>query len=159
MKKILHISLPNIASGLWHASLSIVKSISLISIALIILLSTSGFKISMHFCEDHIYDIGILHQAQSCCGNINHHHSHCADMPREKAPCEDDTLEFQKIDNFVNTLINIDFSSEIVMDLMIFENPVFEIEESNNSNTFVVLNESSPPKSGLRQALNQTFLL
>ena len=161
MKFILtHISKLDLIHGI-KSFTDFLRRISLITLALLIFVSTSGFKLSMHICENNLYDIGILTQAENCCMDVNHHHNmHCQDEKIPKNACENETVEFHKVDNFLNSIINVEFNSGEILGLF----PVVTIDtkyfaETETINELVYINESPPLPISTNLSLLQTLLI
>jgi hypothetical protein len=139
------------------------KTTSLIFLSLVIFISTSGLKVSVHFCENHLYDIGILSPAENCYMDAgHHHHMHCC-MKMEKEPknaCENETFEFHKLDSFVATVINFDLSSSFTHELIPAVINLFDFVEEPSNNTYTIFTEDSPPaRLATTLSLLQSFLL
>jgi len=123
-----------------------IRSSSLIIIALLIFISGSGIKLSMHFCEHQLYDIGILSHAKSCMLDGKHQHNICCKEKEKSHSCEDDNIVFKKVDNYLITSISFDYYTYL--------NTLFAVFESNNFNEFpkanpniksTYLEDRSPP--------------
>ncbi|NOY51024.1 MAG: hypothetical protein GXO88_10755 [Chlorobi bacterium] len=139
------------------------KTTSLIFLSLVIFISSSGFKVSMHFCENTLYDIGILSQADNCYKDASHHHNVECCLEMEKVPknaCENETFEFHKLDSFVATAINMDLSSNIAHDLTPAVISIFNlVEEPTNKHITVFVEDSPPMRLTTTLSLLQSFLL
>lgn len=136
------------------------RGISIISIALLIFISGSGIKLSMHFCQHQLYDIGILSHAKSCMQDATHKHNHCCKEKEKSHSCEDDNIVFKKVDNYLITSISFDYHTYL--------NTLFAVFESHNFNEFPLANPNtkrtylediSPPDMGTILAELQVYRL
>lgn len=85
-----------------------------------ILLSLTGLKVNLHYCQGGLYDLALNAPAKDCCDDETHHH-HCpADHDMDKSnQCEDETVKFESTDNFLVSSYSFDFSDLQGMDLLI----------------------------------------
>lgn len=76
------------------------KIIGHIALSALLLISSTGVKISMHFCQDHLYDLAINTPAHSCCSDDNNtcHHDHSQARAHH---CDDRTIQLKNTDNFL----------------------------------------------------------
>ncbi|PLX04115.1 MAG: hypothetical protein C0595_04650 [Marinilabiliales bacterium] len=137
-----------------------IRSSSLIIIALLIFISGSGIKLSMHFCQHQLYDIGILSNAESCMLDGKHQHNTCCQEKEKSHSCEDEDIVFNKVDNYLISSVNFDFQSYL--------NTFFAVYELHTVSEFIVLNSTlknkyladiSPPDIATLLSKLQAYLL
>jgi hypothetical protein len=86
-------------------------------LALLLLVSTTGFNVSLHYCQHRLYDVGIFSQAENCCASDNqhqkksHHYHHCGIDHPVKSKCEDKTIHFVSIDHFLLSSTQTDLTN------------------------------------------------
>jgi hypothetical protein len=74
------------------------KLLSHIALSSLLLLSSTGLKINLHFCQDHLYDLAINTPAHDCCANGNNTCHHNQDQAHH---CDDRTIQIKNTDNFL----------------------------------------------------------
>lgn len=141
------------------------KKVSHIGLIILLLVSTTGLTIDLHYCNHKLYDIGVLSEAHNCCMPIenetnNIKHNHCDKDSHQKGNCEDETIQVKHVDDFTASSFNTDFnrlsfislflSISAVTDLYgLSEIIIGEVPEWNNS----------PPKHQVALSLLQKYLL
>lgn len=85
------------------------KIFSHITLSVLILASTTGFTLNMHFCHDNLIDIAVNHQADSCC-----------DLPQEKSDCNGEP-EMEKSNHCENRSLVAAITSEISVPSFTFD--------------------------------------
>ncbi len=118
-----------------------------ITLSLILLASTIGFSISEHYCKDNLVSISVNFEADPCCD--------------DGACCHTEREYFQLEEDFVSPLVQLDFDYEIVIDLFLANNILFNdiiMEEASTGLSFIT---ESPPPQAQHAVLSQlqTFLL
>ncbi|WP_053185868.1 HYC_CC_PP family protein [Sunxiuqinia dokdonensis] len=101
------------------------RKISHILLSFLLLLSTMGMVINLHYCENQLYDVGIFFEATNCCiensqshhhENENHHkhiqaHHDCNPENHAQNDCDDETVTIEPVDNFVASSFSFDFDN------------------------------------------------
>lgn len=141
---------------------NVLKNLGIFSIALIIIISGTGLKISIHTCQNEIYDIGVLSHADNCMLEHNHQKHSCCTTKEEdtKHSCKDENINFKKVDNYLLTDINFEYKTNINDFNLVFEN--FNFNDFSENNAFLnhdVSNDISPPDIGTFLAQLQVFII
>ncbi len=140
------------------------KKIGHIMLVLLLLISTMGMTISMHFCRHHLYDIAFFGQAKSCCCathmeasskkhhcDVEHHHSN---------DCENETIHMHKVDNFTTSDANFHFEEVSLSTLYTFFVTLIQFESSSIVKKVEFFDcNFSPPNVKVVLALLQTYLI
>ena len=147
-----------------------IKKIGHISIVIPLLISTMGFTVNLHYCNDRIYDIGIFSEAASCCkaydqGTVHNHAKGnykptCTLKEHKKHHCKDETIKVKDVDNFVLSSYHFNPDNHSFISLFPFlpvlsdlfnlsDTVIIEIPEWNNS----------PPVIQVVLSFLQTYLL
>jgi hypothetical protein len=103
----------------------------------VVLISTLGFTINIHFCHDQIVDLALYSPAESCCdtGNDLHCHSDDGIMPMDH--CEDDSIVVEALEGFVvsSFVINLDNNHSIdILSGIAFQHSIPYFIETSKSN-------------------------
>ena len=71
-------------------------------LAAILLVSTTGMTINLHYCHELLYDVGLNKPAEDCCDNGKNdnscHHGHALDKPNH---CKNESITVKLSDNFL----------------------------------------------------------
>lgn len=136
------------------------RSSSLMVIALMIIISGSGIKLSMHFCQHQLYDIGILSHAESCMQDATHQHNHCCKEKEKSHSCENEDIVFKKVDNYLISSISFDYQTYLNTVFTVFETNNFdELNTRNSSIKSSFLEDRSPPDMATILAELQVYRL
>ena len=112
-----------------------------------LLISTTGFSISRHYCGGDLVSVKLIGEAQACCDNAD-----CCHTTSQFAQLEDD---------FVYSSTEVDFDNSFAFDLIQF--PAFLLYNDygiENEFTYILNFESPPPPTLQTQLASlQTFLL
>lgn len=100
----------------------VLRKTSHIVLALLLLVSTTGMTVSLHYCNHSLYDIGIFTRAESCCMTQENMtetnvHDHCAADLQQKGHCEDETIALDHVDDFLATAFQADLTTQITTTL------------------------------------------
>lgn len=152
------------------------KKVGHISIILLLLVSTMGLTVNLHYCKDKLYDVGIFSEATNCCidigdahehpGDVSHHHdaSHhqqsCDAENHKKSDCEDETLQVESVDDYVVSSFNFDFNNLSFLNIFLSV-PVLSDLFNQSSTVVIEIPEwnISPPKIQVVLSLLQTYLI
>ena len=77
------------------------KKIGHIVITNLILVSTIGFTINMHYCHDQLIDLALFSPAHSCCDTGSEGQCHTTDGITNMNHCEDESLQVGSTDDYV----------------------------------------------------------
>ncbi len=78
------------------------KKISHIILALLVLVTTMGMTVSAHYCGDELKSIDLISTSDNCCGDS------CSD-------CQNEIIEVDIEDDFTISLFNIDLTSDFIL--------------------------------------------
>ncbi len=122
------------------------RSITHIALVLLLLVSTSGMSISMHYCCGEYVSTSINKEAKSCCGETG-------------GCCENKSMHFDVEDDYVNpvVILNNEISELDVLFpiLFVLSSKIFDEVELN---TIFYYDSSPPPSVQTRLSLLQTYL-
>jgi hypothetical protein len=142
------------------------RRLSYITLIFVLLITTVGFTIDFHYCNDKIYDFGIYTEATSCCAVDEYEHSdkkmhhHSCEPESHERDCKDETLKFKSFNNFINPSNNFDISNVSTIDLFIMSKLVTDMLILSDNITEEIPHYSiPPPKKSILLALHQSYLL
>ncbi len=139
------------------------KKISQILLILVLLVSTVGMNINMHFCQQKLYDIAVFKDAADCCAPKTNHHEkshHCKVNNHHKNDCEDETIPIDKVDSFIVTSFNFDFQTISLSTLFTFITIYMDLNSTLVTQQVELHNLNiSPPKIQAVLSLLQTYLI
>ena len=79
-----------------------------ILISIVFLISFVGVQINKHYSNGMLYDVGIFHEAESCCTLVesccemdNKALTNCENQPKDDMSCENTVEVYRVIDNFI----------------------------------------------------------
>ena len=96
-----------------------IKKIVHIVIANLILVSTIGFTINMHYCHDQLIDLALFSPAHSCCDTGSEGHCHTPDGISNMNHCEDESIEVGSTDDYVVLSFTFNFENTHNIDLLL----------------------------------------
>lgn len=93
--------------------MKIVKAISVFALAFLVLVSSSSFKVGIHFCADKIHDVALFNETEKCAmeKNLPPCHKHL------KASCCEDETVVHEADGFEVTSSDVAISDVSVLDV------------------------------------------
>ena len=120
------------------------KRISHIIIAMLIVASTMGLTVSMHYCGNNLESVSVLSSPEPCC-----------DIPDDC--CHDETININTENDFSGTFYNFDFSQMVVELPALVELFLIDIPEDNS----FISDYFSPPPPKIQTVLSslQSYLL
>lgn len=122
------------------------KKIAHFVLALLLLVSTTGMTISMHYCSGELVSISINKEAKSCCDGGN-------------GCCENKTLHLEIEDDYVSPMVVAD---NTVVELEVLFPILFvyyvELLPAEDQATIAFYDSSSPPKTQNSLSLLQAYL-
>jgi len=139
-----------------------IKKIVNTAIVSLLLVATTGLTVNLHYCRENLYDIGVFSKAESCCmpGENKKPHRHCNVNNHQKSDCEDKTVNFEPVDNFVVSSSNFDFSNFSSLSLFILNSIVTDIFNYISISVIEIPKQDiSPPEIQVVLSLLQTYLL
>lgn len=101
------------------------KKFSHIALSFLLLISTMGMIINLHYCEGKLYDVGILSEAKNCCFDDDQRHAHenenqhkhihahlvCDSKNAGQNHCENEAVAIEPVDQFVASSFSFDFDN------------------------------------------------
>lgn len=135
-----------------------IKSIIHIFFVFLFLISAIGTNLSVHFCNNQIFDLAIFDKAQSCCSSQCHHN--ILDSENDSNHCKDKTIKIKVKDNYTvsnlhNSQNNISVINLFLVDLF---NDIYLIKENITKEIFYY-SDISPPNTLKVLSFLQTYLL
>ncbi len=141
-----------------------IKKIGHIALVLLLLVTTMGVKINLHYCQHTLYDIGIFGEAENCCkptvgcckANTDKH-SHTGN--KENHTCKDETVFINAVDNFIVSGIDIKFDD--LKEIQLFEIPTISglFESYNYKKSDLFEYNIHPPGTSVVLSKLQTYLI
>jgi hypothetical protein len=104
-----------------------------IIISCFILVSTTGFTISLHYCHNQIYDLALFHPAHSCCEAGSQGHCHSTGDMANKNHCEDESIVVESTDDYVGSSFEVSLENTHTIDLLLTASILFNVEQSDNN--------------------------
>ena len=118
-----------------------------IALAILLLITTTGFSISKHYCGSHLVEVAINSEIEPCCGEMGN--SNCCHNETEYFQLKEDFVSSSSIENTSITCFDILFPL-VFVDFL--DSPgIVEIEIKNFA-------ESQPPTTQTKLSLLQTYL-
>jgi len=142
-----------------------IKKVSHIILALLLMVSTMGMTVSMHYCGQKMVDFGVLSEAKSCCdmdqssttATTNHH---CAVVIPQDNHCQNKTLHVDPVDEYVfaATGYTVDIHP-IIQDLLIPVSIACIVNEPKTTSSKYFHWNTPPPTTSHFLSLIQTYLI
>lgn len=125
------------------------RKFSNIIIALLLIITTSGFTISMHYCGTKLVSVSVDNKAQSCCNDEN---GHC---------CHDVTEYFRLKEDFITSFVQFNFENIFPVELANIPTLLSEhlCKAESTGDLFIIADSSPPLKVHSVLAQLQTYLL
>ena len=113
-----------------------------IAIAVLILISSTGFTINMHYCHDQLIDLAFNSPAHSCC-DIN---ENGASQFQDSCPgCQDETIVIEPGDDYEVSTLVINLENYNTIDLFLITEIFNSIQGIDESTKNVVPRYKKPP--------------
>ncbi|MCK4921623.1 MAG: hypothetical protein KAS71_11295 [Bacteroidales bacterium] len=127
-----------------------IKTISHITISVMLLLSGTGMAINLHFCQDQLYDFALIVPAHDCCEDGGIHENHChhdSDMGHSN-DCRDETIIIESTSDYFVPAFSFIFCSDHSSDLFFTTQSIYDNNQSTvKSIDNLELNYKKPPTS------------
>lgn len=141
------------------------RKITHISIVPLLLIATMGMTVNLHFCQQHLYDIGVFDAAKSCCevpaSDKQNDHHHCTPIELPEDHCLDDQIQLPPVDDYLASS-GLEINNEHLLQMVLFETtPVLadiSIQHAPGSSEHFTTSASPPGRYDIRIRL-QSFLL
>ncbi len=123
------------------------RKVSNIFVTFLLLVSTTGFSISKHYCGNELVFIKLIGEAKSCC--------------ESGTCCHTDSEIVQLRGDFVNAATEVNFDNNLVINIIQFQlqSRFISIEIENRILPLIRFESPPPPKILTKLADLQTFLL
>jgi hypothetical protein len=113
---------------------------------MLILISTKGMTINLHYCQDVLYDIALSSPAENCCEDAAHDHSSRQDSNKDKPiDCKDETVKVESTYDFIVSSNSFDFNDIQIIDLAHITSLSSENQGTTKITSSKVLNFKIPP--------------
>lgn len=129
-------------------------------ISALLLVSTTGMTINMHFCHGNLYDLALNAPAHSCCepdaeSNACHHDNDMA-TPHH---CDDKSISIESNHDYVASGFSFEFNDTPSFELFGTKTLLIESPDTEKSFTTKVLNYKKPPPQEVVLSRIQSFLI
>jgi hypothetical protein len=113
---------------------------------MLILLSSTGFIVNMHFCQEHLIDIAVMAPAHSCCGDSVDEGS-CCDMNIDSKSdhCKDESISVETSEVYLSSIFSYNFEDNFQFELPWLSSNTSEILASEQNNFRSILDFRKPP--------------
>ncbi len=91
-----------------------------IILSFLILISTAGLTVDIHYCGGAVYDIGILATAHNCHNENDFNHSRAEDTQCCQNDCETKHFQIKSLDNYLITSFNSNHGNYVLPSLNVF---------------------------------------
>lgn len=108
------------------------KKVSHIITACLILISTTGFTINMHYCHDQLIDLALFSPAHSCCEGDNEGQCHSDSDISKMNHCKDESIVAESTDDFVGSSYTFSLENTSSIDLLLTASILFNIQGSED---------------------------
>jgi len=100
--------------------------------ACFILVSTTGFTISLHYCHSEIYDLAVFAPAHSCCEAGSGATCHAPGNMDASKHCEDESIVVESTDDYVGSSFAVNLENTHSLDLLLTANVLFHVQGPDN---------------------------
>lgn len=144
------------------------RTFSHIVLILLLLCTTAGMTINLHYCDDNLYDIGLFTDAANCCMDSKkmsdektHNHSACDSNMPKTMDCEDETVHIESVDDFLVSPYSFNFNQDpgITLFLLCFVSATLPDFADICSDHKIPKFHSSPPRIEEVLSFKQAYLL
>ena len=108
------------------------KKVIHIIVACFILVSTTGFTISLHYCHNKIYDLALFSPAHSCCETGSQGHCHSTGDLANKNHCKDESIVVESTDDYVGSSYTVSLENTHSIDLFLNALILFDVQGSDD---------------------------
>jgi hypothetical protein len=109
----------------------LIKKIAHIVFAALILVSSTGFTISVHYCHDQLIDLGLFSPAHSCCEKPDHGSCPAGDALSKMNHCKDESIVVESTDDYEAFAPNFNLENISSIDLLLSVSILFNIQGSD----------------------------
>lgn len=128
-------------------------------LAALVLLSTMGITVNMHFCHDQLIDLALYAPAESCCGG-NAFMCHTGEEGVEATShCDDESIVLEALEDFMASTFAFNFEYSHSFELFSTSQFMIDSPVAKNISTSRILNYKKPPPQEVVLSQIQSFLL
>ena len=126
----------------------------------LLLVSSTGMTINMHFCQGHLYDLALNSPAHSCCepdaGNTACHHHHDMAKPQN---CDDKSIKIESSQDYVASGFTFDFGDTHSFELFGTSTLLIEPADTDKPFTTRLIDYKKPPPQEVVLSQIQSYLI
>jgi hypothetical protein len=126
----------------------------------LLLVTSTGMTINMHFCQGHLYDLALNAPAHSCCepdaGETACHHHH--DMTKSHQ-CDDKSIRIESSQDYVSSGFTFDFGDSHSFELFGTSTLLIEPADTDKPFTTRLIDYKKPPPQEVVLSQIQTYLI
>ena len=137
------------------------KIISHITLAALLVLTSTGMTINMHYCQGHLYDLAFNAPAHSCCEPDGKKHSCHHDQAQPvKHHCEDESVTVESTGDYLGSVYSFHFENNHSNDLFFITLMLDETPgDADFTSRFHLRDKKPPPVQEVELARLQRFLI
>ena len=113
--------------------------------ACFILVSTTGFTISLHYCHNQIYDLALFNPAHSCCEPGGQGHCHASGDLANMNHCEDESIVVESTDDYEGSSFEVSIENSHSIDLLLTASILFNVQLSDDNTVIEAPWHKEPP--------------
>jgi hypothetical protein len=138
-----------------------VKLLSHMALSVLLVLTSAGMTINMHYCQGHLYDMAFNAPAHSCCepdGKTHScHHDHAQPV---KHHCEDESVTVKSTGDYLGSAFSFPFENNHSNDLLFITLLLDETPgEADFTSRFHLRDKKPPPTQEVELSRLQRFLI
>jgi len=122
-----------------------IKKVTHILVACLILVSTTGFTINLHYCHNQIYDLALFNPAHSCCGTATQGHCHSTGEIANMNHCQDESIVVESVEDYVGTSYSVSLENTHSIDLLLTTSILMNVEVSDSDHVIKAPWHKEPP--------------
>jgi hypothetical protein len=137
----------------------VLRKITSISMALIVLFSIMSFSVDMHYCGEHLVDFSLSEKVDTCLmkAERSKSSSNCAVMDMEMDCCSDVEIVIEGQNDLKISFDQLTFDQQLFFVSLAYG--YINLFEGSHENVFPFEDYAPPPLIRDVQALDQTFLI
>tara|TARA_R110002049_G_scaffold28018_1_gene96076 strand:+ start:113603 stop:114025 length:423 start_codon:yes stop_codon:yes gene_type:complete len=137
----------------------VLRKISSIAMACIVLFSTSSFSVDMHYCGDHLVDFSFFETLDTCMmqAEMSKSSNECAEVEMDMECCSDVVVSMQGQDDLKISFDKLGFDQQLFITSFVYT--YINLFEGLDENVVPFKDYSPPPLIRDVQILDQTFII
>ena len=108
------------------------KKVLHIIVAGLILVSTTGFTINLHYCHDQLIDLALFSPASSCCDTNNERPCDADNTISKMTHCKDESIVVESTDDFIGSSYAVSLENTHNLDLLLTTSILLSIQDADN---------------------------